>query len=192
MVTHECAWRAAVAKLAIGMAVMGGGAWVARAADAQVTAPVSHTLIGTYYDAYNGSKATSCAAAGCTAWVNVATVSIPCTGAVGAACTIELDVAGLAEVGYNGGSFPNGNVGNYQFTFDGHYPAATGPDGIFPFGITGPQASGFMVTYQVKNTSLNQKHVIVVNIGCLAGSSISSGCNAQISDPSLVFRVMRP
>jgi len=51
MVTHKCAWRAVVVKLAIGMAVIGAGAGVAYAADAQVTAPVSHTLIGTYYDA---------------------------------------------------------------------------------------------------------------------------------------------
>jgi hypothetical protein len=174
------------------MAVTGVDAEPARAADRTALAPAAHTLVSTYYDAYNGSKSTSCATAGCTAWVNVATESIPCTGAVGAACTIEVDVAGLTEVGFNGGSFQNGNVGNYRFTFDGKYPQATGPGGTFPFGIGGPQASGFIVTYQVKNTSLNQSHVVVVNIGCMAGNGITSGCNAQISDPSLVYRVMRP
>jgi hypothetical protein len=185
-------WRTVTAPLVIGLAVMGVDGEAARAADRNGLAPLSHALQGTYYEAYNGTKATSCAAAGCAAWVNVAAELIPCTGAPGVTCTIEVDVAGLTEVGYNGGSFANGNVGNYQFAFDGHYPQATGVNGTFPFGIAGPQASGFIVTYQVKNTSLNQSHKIVINIGCMAGNGIASGCNAQISDPSLVFRVMRP
>jgi hypothetical protein len=174
------------------MALAGGN--MARAADGTIIGvPVMHVLTGTYYTAYNGSKNASCATAGCSAFVNVASDPIPCPAASGASCTYEVDIAGLTGVSYpggNNGSF--GNVGNYQFTFDGKYPNATSANGTFPYGITGPQASAFMVTYQVKNAHANQKHSIVINLGCSAGADNSGGCGAQISDPSVTIRVLTP
>jgi hypothetical protein len=154
---------------------------------------VKHVLNASYYDASSSGANASCGSAGCVAKANIYTESISCPGAKGAKCTYEVNIAALTSVGQDGG---NGNAGLYQFLIDNKIPTGGGTDqnGFYTWGTAGgpPASSSYSVTSQVTNTSANQSHSIVVNIGCSAGSDNSGGCNASSAFASLTLRVLTP
>lgn len=172
----------------------------ATAQEPQVKVLVKHVLSGTYYDASFQGANVSCSTPDCVATANMYTESIPCPGAAGVECTYEVDIAALTSVSQNGGS---GYEGLYQFLIDGLAPTAGGTDssGFYTWGEPGapPLTSAYSVTSQVKNTSANQSHSIVVNLGCSASSYGGGGCQASAGldiEPrgfaSLTVRVLKP
>jgi hypothetical protein len=151
---------------------------------------IKHVLTATYYDATSGANA-SCNTTGCVATANVATESIPCQGATGVKCTYEVNVAAQSNMVSPG-------EGLYQFLIDGAIPSGGGTDvnGFWIWGIAGPSGPGSMsgsaaysVNSQVTNTSSNQLHSIVVNLGCAMGNP---GCTVNSSQTSLTVRVLKP
>ena len=161
---------------------------------------VKHVLNGTYYDTSFTGANVSCSVADCIATANMYTESIPCPGATGVECTYEVHIAALTSVSQNGGS---GYEGLYQFLIDGLAPTGGGTDsnGFYTWGEPGapPLTSAYSVTSQVKNTSPNQSHSIVVNFGCSANSFGGGGCQASAGldiEPrafsTLIVRVLKP
>jgi len=151
---------------------------------------VKHVLSGTYYDATSGAT-TSCNTLGCVATANVSTVSIPCPGATGVKCTYEVNIAAQSNMESPG-------EGLYQFLIDGAIPNGGGTDanGFWIWGISGPSGPGpmsgsaaYSVNSQVTNTSANQSHSIVVNLGCSMGNP---GCTVNSGQTSLTVRVLKP
>ena len=172
--------------LAIAVAVFGG------TREASATSLIKHVLSGTYYDAspsYPFAQA-SCSPSNCQATANMYTESIPCPGAAGVKCTYEVDIA--AQTGLQSGE------GQYQFLIDGVKPNSgygTDPNGFWNWGI-GQNDGGwagsaaYTVTSQVQNTSANQSHSIVVNLGCAA--TINPGCFVNSGPANLTIRVLKP
>jgi hypothetical protein len=147
-----------------------------------------HVLNATYYDAGSSGAVASCNTSGCLATANIFTESVSCPGVAGAKCTYEVSIA--ATTGGMSGT------GLYQFLIDGKRPTGGGTDqnGFWSFG-EGQNGGGFSgssaytVTSQVKNTSVNQSHSIVVNLGCDNGNP---GCTVGSGNASLTVRVLTP
>jgi len=155
---------------------------------------VKHVLSGTYYDAspsYPFAQA-SCNTSGCQATANMYTESISCPGATGVKCTYEVDIA--AQTGLQSGE------GQYQFLIDGVKPNngyGTDPNGFWNWGI-GQNGGGwagstcYTVTSQVTNSSANQSHSIVVNLGCSDAGLGNPGCFVNSGPANLTVRVLKP
>jgi hypothetical protein len=147
-----------------------------------------HVLNSVFFDSSGGNVA-SCSTTRCTATALLFTESIACPGPAGTKCTYEVDIATQTNVS------PALEYGLYQFLIDGAAPNGGGTDssGFYPwefFGATGSYTSAYNVESEVKNTSTNQSHSIVVNIGCTDLGF--GGCIANAGFSSLTVRVLRP
>ena len=185
--------------LALALAVMTISGVSASAQAAPAKTPVKHVLSGTYYDASSPGGSASCGTANCTATINAYTENIPCPGAAGVQCTYEVGISAEAYVNANGSDCCTAGI--YQFLIDGAIPTGGGTNNGFynwaQNGSTGAFTSTYNVTSQVKNTSANQSHSIVVNFGCYSEAN-DLGCSAVSGEAipggflSLTVRVLKP
>jgi hypothetical protein len=151
---------------------------------------IKHVLNSIFYDSSGGNVA-SCSSTNCTAIAPLFTESISCPGPAGTKCTYEVDIAGQTVVS------AAGEDGIYQFLIDGAIPTGGGTDGNGFYGwelvgAGGQYSSAYSVTSQVKNTSANQSHSIVVNIGCSDQFSGLGGCTGIAGFSDLTVGVLKP
>jgi hypothetical protein len=171
--------------LAVGMAISG----IPAMAQEPPKTLVKHVLQGTYYVNNSPGASASCGTQSCVAIANIYTENIPCPGATGVFCTYEVSIAAQTSLV----PYQNGQAsGLYQILIDGVGWGGGGP-GYFVWGTFVPvqgtsSSSAFSATSQVVNTSTNQSHSIVVNIGCMGGP----GCSVKSGVATLTVRVLKP
>jgi hypothetical protein len=156
----------------------------------------------TFFDQFSGTPSTpyiiaQCDSAYCVASAPIFSEQALCPEERGGSCTFQITIESHNELMVTDG-LPIAAAGKYVFTVDGvaPHPGPTGGAGNYIWtqgqillGVW--VASSVAVTAEVTNATWNQKHAIVVAIGCLETQGDTSGCTAATDLANLQVAIYR-